>query len=116
MSKILRIFFLVLVTGGFSSFSNATVYSTSASTIARVDTYTQYGEGDVIITLANNSLAASCPYGFWIRGTDRGAKTTFAQVLAARHTDSAIVIHADTSITWSGSQFAACLVWTIETL
>jgi hypothetical protein len=108
---------LVLIPlAAFASVADATIYTASASAIVRVDTYTQFGSGDVIITLANNSLAASCPYGFWMRGTDAGTKTAAAQMMAAQLADKQVVIAADTSIIWSGSGSAACLVWMVQTL
>jgi hypothetical protein len=116
MSKIFRVLVSISLAGGIASVTNAAIYSAGASTISKIDSYTQYGGGDVIVTLASNTMAAACPYGFWIRGSDAGAKTAVAQVLAAHHTGSSVVIYADTAITWSGSQSPACLVWTVQTL
>jgi hypothetical protein len=44
----------------------ATIVTANSSTITSIDSYTSYGSGDVIFELANNSMASSCPYGFWI--------------------------------------------------
>jgi hypothetical protein len=105
----------IFLAGSIACASNAAVYSTNPTIIARVDTYTQYGGGDVIFTLSNSSLAASCPSGFWIRATDgAGAKTTIAQVMAAQHAGNSVVVYADTSIAWSGAGSPACLVWTVQ--
>jgi hypothetical protein len=90
-----------------------TILTAAASTITSIDSYTQYGSGDVIFTLANNSLASPCPYGFWIRGTDAGAKSTLAQVMTALQAGSSVVVSADTSTTWTGAASAACLVWDV---
>jgi hypothetical protein len=115
MSKALQQCALVLLATASSGMADAAVLSANASTVARVDTYTQYGGGDVIVRLTNNSLAAACPYGFWIRAADAGAKTALAQILAAHHAQSSVVIYADTGVIWSGSGSAACLVWSIQT-
>jgi hypothetical protein len=92
----------------------ATILTTTASTISSIDTYASYGSGDVILTLATNSLASACPFGFWIRGTDAGAKTVVAQALAAYQAGSTVTVSADTSTVWSGAGAAACLVWDIR--
>jgi hypothetical protein len=104
---------LPLVGSCLSMIAHAAVYTASASTITKVDTYTQYGGGDVIFFMANNSLSAMCPYGFWIRATDAGAKTTVAQILAAYQAGTPVVVSADPSITWSGAGSASCLVWDV---
>jgi len=90
------------------------VVSASQSAIARVDVYTEWGNGDIIFTLANNSLQASCPYGFWIRATDSGAQSTLAHVEAAYHTGSPVIVWADTTTIWNGSSSSACLVWMVS--
>jgi len=93
------------------------IAGTSASNVVNLDTYTQYGGGDVVFGLATNSLQASCPGGFWIRATDAGAKSTIAQVLAAYQTGSPVMVWADidaASPHWSGSSAPTCLVWNVR--
>jgi hypothetical protein len=92
----------------------ATIATTNVSTIASVDSYTSYGGGDVIFTLASNSLASACPFGFWVRGTDAGAKTTLAQIMVALTASRTVTVSADTSTIWSGASAAACLVWDVR--
>jgi hypothetical protein len=91
-----------------------TIYTTTASTVTRVDAYSSYGGGDVIFFLASNSLQTSCPYGFWIRATDAGSKSVVSQVLAAYLAGTVVSVSADTSTTWSGAGSASCLVWTVS--
>jgi len=93
--------------------ANATVYSTSPSTIGAIDSYTQFGNGDVVFRLTNNTLEGSCPAGFWIRGTDAGSKTVIAQVISASTTGASVIVGADTSTVWPGAGSAACLVWDV---
>jgi len=107
-------FVWLLVAMGFAASANAAIYGTSASTISGIETYTQVGGGDVIVFLTSNSLSASCPYGFWIRGSDAGAKGTLAQVLSAQAAGIPVTIWADTSVTWSGSASPSCLVWGVR--
>jgi hypothetical protein len=90
-----------------------TIYTTTSSTVTQVQVYSSYGGGDVIFFLASNSLATSCPYGFWIRATDAGAKSVVSQVLAAYTAGTPVAVSADTSTTWSGAGSASCLVWNV---
>jgi hypothetical protein len=92
----------------------ANIVSTSLSTISQVDVYTEFGNGDVIVWLATNSLQSSCPSGFWIRGTDTGADRVLAQVEAAYHSGTPVTVWADTTTIWSGSASAACLIWLVR--
>lgn len=94
--------------------ANATIVTASASPVATIDTYTQYGSGDVVFHLVSNSLQSSCPYGFWIRPSDGGAKSALAQVLAAYETGKSVAVSADNAIIWSGAGSAACLVWAVS--
>lgn len=104
---------VALVTIGFATTASAAVVSAGSSTIGSIETYTEFGGGDAIVHLTTNSLQASCPYGFWIRGTDAGAKSALAQIIAAHTAGGSVVIYADTSTIWSGAGSAACLVWDV---
>jgi hypothetical protein len=92
----------------------ATILTTTPSTISSIDSYASFGGGDVILTLATNSLVSACPFGFWIRATDAGAKTVVAQAIAAYQAGSTVTVSADASTVWSGAGSAACLVWDIR--
>jgi hypothetical protein len=105
----------VLLATFWAATANAAIHQTNASEVSWVETYTQHGNGDVIVNLAANSLNTSCPGGFWIRGGDAGAKGTHAQILAAKASGAAVRIWADTSIIWTGSSSATCLVWAVRT-
>jgi DNA-directed RNA polymerase specialized sigma24 family protein len=106
---------LPLTAACFVSVASAAVYSNAVpATIISVETYTQYGGGDVIFKMASNTLDTACPSGFWIKGNDPGAKSVLAQVLAARATETPVVVYADTAVTWTGAQSAACLVWAVR--
>jgi hypothetical protein len=94
--------------------SAATDATTGVSTVNNILTSTVFGGGDVNFNLANNSLSASCPNGFWIRATDAGATKTYAQVLASYQSGSPVMVYADTSTLWSGSSSATCLVYAVR--
>lgn len=101
---------LFMSCASLASIAHAAIFSTSISTVAWVDSYPSFGGGDVVFALKNNSLGSACPYGFWIRATDTGAKNAVAQLVAALQTGSAVVVWADTAAIWTGSNAASCLV------
>ena len=115
-----------LVIGALASpAARAAVAYTTSSTISTVMTFTEYGtaitttpatNGDVVFQLASSGLSA-CSFGFWIRGSDIGAKNTLAQLLAAYHTGAPVVVAADTDPAnfWPGNSSShACLVWSVQ--
>ena len=89
------------------------VKSTSSSTISSVDIYTSVNGGDAIVHLTSNSLSGSCPYGFWISGTDAGAKSVLAQMIAAHSVGGSVIIAANINSTWSGNTSTARTTTTI---
>ena len=94
---------------------NAAVYPSGFATVSAIESYPLYGNGDVIVVLTANSLSATCPGGFWIRGTDPGANRTLAQVLAAQAAGQPITIWADTAVVWIGSAASTCLLQAART-
>lgn len=108
---------LGIVLGFVSLGAECAVTWVDPSTIAQIDSYTQFGGGDVTFTLTSNSLQAQCPFGFWIRASDgAGAKTVVSEITAAFHSEKTVVVWADPAILWGGSSSAACLVWGVRVL
>jgi hypothetical protein len=107
---------------GAASSAGAAVQASNNSTVAGIESYTEYGgnatvmNGDVIFQLTNNGgLSGACPLGFWIRGSDIGARNAMIQILAAYHAGRAVTILADTSTIWPGNTSSpACLVWSVQ--
>jgi len=95
--------FLAAIIAVFTSnIATAAIVTSSSSAIAQFVSYTTYDSGDVVFSLANGGISG-CSNGFWIAGTDAGAKTVIAQVLSAYRTGTPIVVYADPSQLWSGS-------------
>jgi hypothetical protein len=75
-----------------------------------MSTYSELGSGDALFQLTTNNLSA-CNLGFWIRGTDAGAKNVLAQILSAYSTGASVIVSADVQTPWPGSTSGtACLV------
>lgn len=92
------------------AFANNT---TARSTITNLVFYTSYDTGDVTFSLAASGIT-SCAGGFWIRGTDAGARNVLAALLTASQTGATIIVDTDTTQLWAGSATPTCLVWDIR--
>jgi hypothetical protein len=80
---------------------------TAPTTVTNIWTYTDFGDGDVSFQITGSS--GSC-YGFWIKATDKGAKTAYATLLAAKAEQAEVAIYADDADLWSGSGSPYCRV------
>jgi hypothetical protein len=97
--------------------AQASVQPAGSSLVSAIQSYTEFGDsnGDVIVQLVSNSLAGICPAGFWIRGSDIGAKNTLTQILAAYHTGLPVVLTADTAVFWTGNPGShSCLLYSLQ--
>jgi hypothetical protein len=97
--------------------AQAALQQAGSSLISHVQSYMEVGSGtgDVLVQLASNTLSSSCFDGFWIRGSDIGAKNALTQILAAYHTGLPVVIEADTAVWWTGNPATRyCLVWSLK--
>jgi hypothetical protein len=74
-------------------------------------TYSDYGAGDVVVSV--QSPLPTCQHGFWLRMTDVGAKTVFAQLLAAFHTKTSLRVYAYDDQIWAGSSGRYCRIYTL---
>jgi len=95
------------------SSANAVVMTSSSSAITQFVTYTTFDSGDVTFSLASSGISG-CSNGFWIGGTDAGAKSVIAQVLSAYRTGTPIVVYADPSQLWPGSGGQYCHIWGVQ--
>lgn len=91
--------------------SQAAVVIGSGIRILRIWTYTDYGLGDVQISV--DSPPATCPGGFWIRMSDAGAKSTLANLLSLQAQGVPVSIYAYDDSLWTGSASATCRLYTV---
>jgi hypothetical protein len=102
-----------LIAVSVGSSATAAVITSSSSAITQYVSYTTYDSGDVTFSLANSGIAG-CSNGFWIGGTDAGAKAVIAQVLSAYRTGTPIVVYADPTQLWPGSGGQYCHIWGVQ--
>ena len=106
---------LLIVTVVFSMLQGAAfagIVSTSHITINRIDTYSAYGGGDVIIYGATG--VSGCNDGLWMKKTDPGFQANMAIVMTAFLYDKTLIAYINNdgivnSGLWSGGSIV-CLV------
>jgi hypothetical protein len=103
-------FLAAIIVACISISATAAVITSSSSIITQFVSYTTYDSGDVTFSLASSGISG-CSNGFWIGGTDAGAKSVIAQVLSAYRTGTSIVVYADPSQLWPGSGGQYCHIW-----
>ncbi len=95
----------------FTSHCFAATEPTGQTTINRIVTYNQHGEGDVVFTVNNPS--SSC-YGYWITKSDAGFDANLSMILAAYHAKASVRVYGLNHIKWSGSENFWCKLYAIE--
>jgi hypothetical protein len=89
--------------------AHAAITDNSVGEITAIYSYSDYGTGDVVITVQN--APAACQHGYWIRMTDVGAKTVYAQVLAAFHAKTGLRVGGYDDQLWAGSSGKYCRIY-----
>ena len=101
---------ITIIAGILATFiAHAATTDNPVGLITGMYSYTDYGTGDVVITVQTPPPA--CQHGFWIRMTDPGAKTVFAQVLAAYHASTPLRMGGYDNSLWPGSTGTYCRVY-----
>lgn len=87
--------------------AHAAIISSSGSTIKEINSYTDISSGDVAFTIHN---AHSSCFGYWIRGTDAGAKNSLAVLMMAFASSKKVTIASHDDQIWTGSRNRYCRV------
>jgi len=81
------------------------------SKVKKIASYSEYGGGDVMISLEKNGNI--CTSGYFLKKTDPGFNANLSMVLAAYHSKSVIRIDGHTDQKWTGSSGYYCHVYDI---
>lgn len=81
--------------------------------ITRMDSYPEYGNGDVIVQYSGTSVAG-CSTGFWLSPSQPGFKQTYAMLLAAASAGRTVTLYSDSGQLWSGSGDQWCKLSTVR--
>lgn len=83
------------------------------STIERFVSYSNYGNGDVFISLENNG--SICNYGYYLNKENQGFEANYSMLLSAYHANSSVkLIGLDTEEKWQGSSATVCQLYSVE--
>jgi len=88
--------------------AQAALVDTNVGLVTRIFTYTTFGTGDVVITV--QTPGAGCQHGYWLRMTDAGAKTTYAQIIAWQLAEKPLRVGAFSDQRWAGSTGEYCRI------
>jgi uncharacterized protein YraI len=97
--------------------ANAAIVDTGSGTptaITSLYTYSDYGGGDVIFSIATTLVG--CEGGFWLRPTDAGFERNLSLAMSAKLTGKSVRISAYNDSLWSGSGTKYCRLHSIGIL
>jgi hypothetical protein len=80
--------------------------ASSSSNVILIESYNNYGNGDVYFKISNPTTA--CSDGYWLTKTDLGFSTNMAILLSAYQAKSIVRIVGFSDQRWSGSAGKFC--------
>ena len=60
------------------------------SIVKRFVSYSNYGNGDVFVSLENNG--SICNYGYYLNNEDQGFEDTYSMLLSAYHANAKVIL------------------------
>jgi hypothetical protein len=103
------IFFSLML---FSSITLSAIEASGSYNVLRIDSYSEYGGGDVVVKLTTHT--ANCSHGYWLKKNDPGFQANFSMVLAAYQAKNKIKLIAHTDQLWPGTGGKVCHVYTVR--
>ncbi|KAF7763149.1 hypothetical protein PUND_b0487 [Pseudoalteromonas undina] len=83
------------------------------STIERFVSYSNYGSGDVFVSLEYNG--SICNYGYYLNKEDQGFEANYSMLISAYHAYAKVIlIGLDKGEKWSGSGNTVCKLYSVE--
>lgn len=87
--------------------------TTLKSSIKRLISYSNYGNGDVFVTLESNGLI--CNSGYFINKDSQGFETNYSMLLSAYHAGIEVILTgSDQDTKWQGSKSTVCELYSVE--
>jgi hypothetical protein len=84
----------------------------SKGVISRLITYTNFGNGDVFISLPTNG--AICTYGYYMNKDSLGYQASLSMLLAAYQAKTPVKLTGNESNRWTGSGNPVCELYSVE--
>lgn len=111
MKKLFSIILMVIVSNANAGEDSSTRETSTISTVILLSAYAEYGGGDVIAKLQNNS--ANCSDGYWLKQTDPGFTANLSMLMAAYQANNSVTIQGHTDQLWPGSGGKYCHVYNV---
>jgi hypothetical protein len=116
-----NLYFLIaislVVSASIARPTSAAIVDTGATTpvtITGVYSYSDFGGGDVVFTIATTIVG--CEAGFWLRPTDPGFQRNLAMAMSAQLAGKSVRIGAYNDSLWPGSGAKYCRLYYIGIL
>ena len=88
------------------SLAQSNADTSTNSTVTLIESYNNYGNGDVYFKISN--ATAACSDGYWLTKTDLGFSSNMAILLSAYQAKSIVRIVGFSDQRWSGSAGKFC--------
>lgn len=83
------------------------------SIVKRFISYSDYGSGDVFVSLEYNG--SSCSDGYYLNKENKGFEANYSMLLSAYHANAKVIlIGLDKDEKWSGSGNTVCKLYSVE--
>ncbi|CAM4145490.1 hypothetical protein [Pseudoalteromonas ostreae] len=94
----------------FAVFSSKAMNTRGYHQISQIYTWGDYTQGVFKVTLKNQSesIQSNCPAGFWLDGANDKNSAIYSTALAAYHSNTKVMLHADENQDWSGLSSKEC--------
>ncbi len=93
--------YLLFILSVFSINALAGVTVSPDAKIIAMETYTEYGNGDVIFSISPSE--ATCSDGYYLRKVDPGYDANLSMLMAAYHADTMVVVRGRNTDRWDGA-------------
>lgn len=95
-----------------SEFVHAANETSDITTIVRVVSFSEYGNGDVVVV--TEKKGTSCVSGYWLKKVDPGFNANLSMLIAAYQAKTNIVLTGLTDEIWSGSGGRYCHLYSVD--
>jgi len=90
----------------------AELVNSPLSKVSVIYSYSEYGNGDVVVELANNGTP--CTQGFWLKKADPGFEANLSLIISAYHAKNDLMLYGHSDQVWQGSTGTFCHLYAVN--
>ncbi|PCK32766.1 hypothetical protein [Pseudoalteromonas piscicida] len=94
--------------------ASATFQASTITKIKHIESYSSYGNGDVVFTVTTPQRV--CTGGYWLKKDDAGFEANLSILLSAYHGSSDVQIRGLVNELWGGSSKEFCHIHSIKVI